>query len=110
MDSLSKKISEHKLDHIFSVEGYPVWSFIIAKDTDYATMWEIKTFMQQEMLENGMFMIGTHNMSYAHTKEDVDNLMEVYESFFIKMKQVEEDKNLNQFLKSKPLVNLFKVR
>lgn len=110
MDSLSKKILEHKLGHIFSVEGYPVWSFIIAKDTDYATMWEIKTLMQQEMLENGMFMIGTHNMSYAHTKEDVDNLMEVYESFFIKMKQVEEAKNLNQFLKSKPLVNLFKVR
>lgn len=110
MDSLKKKIARHNLGHIFSVEGYPVWSFIITKDTDYATMWEIKTLMQQDMLENGMFMIGTHNMSYAHTKENVDSLMEVYELFFNKMKKVEKEKNIKNFLKSDPLEDLFKVR
>ena len=110
MRSLSAKIEAHNLSHIFAVEGYPVWSFIISKDTNYATMWEIKTLMQQEMLENGMFMIGTHNMSYAHSKEHVDRLMEVYELFFTKMKQVEKDKSIKQFIKSEPLVNLFKVR
>jgi len=110
MRSLSAKIEAHNLSHIFAVEGYPVWSFIISKDTNYATMWEIKTLMQQEMLENGMFMIGTHNMSYAHTKEHVDQLMEVYDLFFTKMKKVEQDKSIKQFIKSEPLVNLFKVR
>jgi glutamate-1-semialdehyde 2,1-aminomutase len=110
MDSLTKKIEHHQLEHIFSVAGYPVWSFIMAKDTDYATMWEIKTLMQQVMLENGMFMIGTHNMSYAHTKQNVDGLMDVYELFFMKMKTAEEDKNIKQLMKSEPLVNLFKVR
>tara|TARA_B100000809_G_scaffold254895_1_gene292686 strand:+ start:11476 stop:12765 length:1290 start_codon:yes stop_codon:yes gene_type:complete len=110
MESLSNKIGAHNLSHIFSVAGYPVWSFIISKDTDYATMWEVKTLMQQEMLENGMFMIGTHNMSYAHTKDHVDKLMQAYESFFTKMKQAEKDKDIKQFMKSEPLVNLFKVR
>lgn len=110
MNELSKKIKTHNLEHIFSVAGYPVWSFIISTDTDYASMWEIKTLMQQEMLENGVFMIGTHNMSYAHTKGHVDSLMNVYESFFIKMKQAEATKDLKQFLKSDPLVPLFKVR
>lgn len=110
MESLRIKIAKHKLEHIFSVAGYPVWSFIISKDTDYADMWEIKTLMQQEMLENGMFMIGTHNMSYAHTQEHVDELMKVYDLFFTKMSQAESDQNLKQFMKSKPLVNLFKVR
>ena len=110
MERLKEKIENHNLSHIFSVEGYPVWSFIIAKDTEYATMWEIKTLMQQDMLENGMFMIGTHNMSYAHTKENVDSLMEVYEIFFNKMVEVEKEKNIKKFLKSDPLVNLFKVR
>ena len=110
MGELSAKIKSYDLEHIFSVAGYPVWSFIIANDTEYATMWEIKTLMQQEMLEKGMFMIGTHNMSYAHTKEHIDKLMEVYDSFFQKMKKAENDKDLKQFLKSDPLVPLFKVR
>lgn len=110
MDELSKRIKTFQLEHIFSVEGYPVWSFIISKDTSYATMWEIKTLMQQEMLANGIFMIGTHNMSFAHTKEHVDELMKVYEIFFSKMQKAEEQQDLKSFLKGKPLENLFKVR
>lgn len=110
MSQLSKKIKEYQLEHIFSVEGYPVWSFIVSKDTEYATMWEIKTLMQQEMLENGLFMIGTHNMSYAHKMEHVDILIDAYDSFFQKIVVAEKQKNLKQFMKSEPLVNLFKVR
>ena len=110
MDELSKRIKTFQLEHIFSVEGYPVWSFIISKDTSYATMWEIKTLMQQEMLANGIFMIGTHNMSFAHTKEHIDELIKVYEIFFSKMQKAEEQQDLKSLLKGKPLENLFKVR
>jgi glutamate-1-semialdehyde 2,1-aminomutase len=108
--SLNAKIEAHGLSSIFSVSGYPIWSFLLINDAPFATMWEIKTLLLQEMFANGIFMIGSHNMSYAHTTEHVNALLESYESFFTKVKQAQSDNNLKQFLKCEPLAPLFKVR
>jgi glutamate-1-semialdehyde 2,1-aminomutase len=110
MDGLSSKIETHDLASIFSVAGYPVWSFIIVNDTPFATMWELKTLLLQEMFANGIFMIGTHNMSYAHTTAHVDTLLAVYDSYFKKVLKAKQDNNIKQFLKCEPLAPLFKVR
>jgi glutamate-1-semialdehyde 2,1-aminomutase len=108
--SLRKLIAEYKLDSIFSVSGYPVWSFLVIKDTDTYTSWELKTLLQQEMFANGIFMIGTHNISYAHSNADVDHLMSAYRIYFEKVSIALEKKNLDTMLQCEPLKPLFKVR
>jgi glutamate-1-semialdehyde 2,1-aminomutase len=107
---LNKLIDEFNLGNVFSVSGYPVWSFLIIKDTELYTSWELKTLLQQEMFQNGIFMIGTHNVSYSHSEADVEKLMNSYRLYFEKVKIVLKENNLRDVLKCEPLKPLFKVR
>lgn len=110
MDNLNGLITKYELEDIISVQGYPCWSFLVMKQTNWASTEELKTLFMQIMFEHGIFALGTHNLSYAHTKKDIDQLMKVYVVFFDTLKEVEKHKNIKTILKSKPLVPLFKVR
>lgn len=110
MSQLNQLISEYELSNVYSVSGYPVWSFLIIKDTDQYNSWELKTFLQQEMFANGIYMIGTHNISYSHSEEDVVKLMSSYRSYFEKVTDAIKNKNLKSMLLCEPLKPLFKVR
>jgi len=107
---LNELIVEYNVGHIFSVAGYPVWSFLIIKDTEQYNSWELKTLFEQEMFANGIFSIGTHNMSYAHSESDIKTLMNAYRIFFDKVVSVLKNKNLMSVLQCDPLKPLFKVR
>jgi len=110
IDRLNVLIKEFDMQHIFSVSGYPVWSFLIIKDTEQYSSWEFKTLLLQEMFANGIFMIGTHNISYAHNDQDVEDLMKSYRLYFEKVSVAIEKNNLRNLLNCEPLVPLFKLR
>ncbi|MDY8138674.1 aspartate aminotransferase family protein [Aquimarina sp. 2201CG5-10] len=110
IDNLNKLITNYSLEDIVSVQGYPCWSFLVIKSTNWATTEELKTLFMQIMFEQGIFALGTHNLSYSHTKEDIDQLMNAYTIFFDTLKDVESQNNIDTALKAKPLVPLFKVR
>ena len=110
IDGLNRLIDEFDLAEVFSVSGYPVWSFLIIKDTEQYNSWELKTLLLQEMFANRIFMIGTHNISFAHSDEDVAALLKSYRSYFEKVKVVFEQNNLPTMLRCEPLKPLFKVR
>ena len=111
IDQLGKLISEHDLSDIFSVSGYPVWSFFVISDAAKFSSWELKTLLLQEMYANGIFTTGTHNMSYAHSAHDVAALIKGYQAYFEKVKDLLSGKHtLQSLLKCAPLKPLFKVR
>jgi glutamate-1-semialdehyde 2,1-aminomutase len=110
IDDLNSLITEFDMNSIFSVSGYPVWSFLIIKDTPPFTSWELKTLLQQEMFANGIFMIGTHNISFSHQPEDIKKLMDGYSKFFDKVRTAFTTKDLKSVLNCEPLKPLFKVR
>lgn len=110
IDRLNQLISEFKFEHIFSVSGYPVWSFFIIKDNEQFNSWELKTLLLQEMFANGIFSIGTHNISYSHNEKDIDQLINSYRKYFEKVKTALEKKSLKGLLQCEPLKPLFKVR
>ena len=110
IDRLNVLIREFDLQHIFSVSGYPVWSFLIIKDTEQYSAWEFKTLLLQEMFANGIFMIGTHNISYAHSDPDIENLMKSYRLYFEKVTVAIEKNSLINMLLCDPLEPLFKLR
>jgi glutamate-1-semialdehyde 2,1-aminomutase len=75
-------IDRHELGDVFALSGHPTWSFLQFKDARGATMWEIKTLFMQEMLKRGVLSYGTHNISYAHTGADLDQLAGAYDETF----------------------------
>lgn len=110
INKLNALIDKHKLEHIFGIVGLPVWSFFTIKDTEKYTIWQLKTLYMQEMLANGFLIYGTHNISYSHTSKHIDRLMQAYEKYFLIVKEIEANNNIDEYLHCEPLVPLFKVR
>ena len=113
-DYLHKELDQLliKLDveSFVSFTGHPSWSFLIFKDQDNATSWELKTFFMQEMFKRGVFTIGAQTLSYAHTKEDIDKLLYAYNEVFSMIKSYVMDGILKDKLDCESLKPLFSVR
>jgi glutamate-1-semialdehyde 2,1-aminomutase len=103
-------IKKHGLDNAINTGGKECWSFLLFQDTDSYSQWELKTLFLQEVFARGILCIGTHNMSYAHTDEDVEKLLKVYDEVFVVIKEVITNGNLDKRLLAEPLVQLFKIR
>ena len=64
----------------------------------------------QEMMDNGILCLGSHLLTYSHTDQDIDKMIDVYKSFLCSLKEGLEDRSLLQMLRCEPLTPLFKVR
>lgn len=93
-----------------AISGHPTWSFLSFKASNGATVPEIKTLFIQELFKRGIYALGTHNMSYAHTNADVDALLTCYREVFGLIKTAIETGTVRDRLECEPLVPLFKVR
>ncbi|MBU0660594.1 aminotransferase class III-fold pyridoxal phosphate-dependent enzyme [Patescibacteria group bacterium] len=103
-------IEKHNLSSILSLKGRPFWSILFVEDTDHATGIEIKSYMQQEILARGFLWYGQHNMSFSHTQEHLDDLLQAYDELFPQLKQLLDTGKLKESLKGEPITNIFKVR
>jgi glutamate-1-semialdehyde 2,1-aminomutase len=105
-------IDRHELGDVFALSGHPTWSFLQFKDARGATMWEIKTLFMQEMLKRGVLSYGTHNISYAHTSADLDQLATAYDETFgvIKRGLASGSSGVRSLLECAVLEPLFRVR
>ena len=110
IDSVGDLIVQSKVDDFIQIKGHPSWSHLIIKDTKNYTSWEIKTLLFQEMFKRGVLSIGSHNISYSHSEEDVSSLLNAYkEVFYIIYLAVHKGK-MSKLLEVEPLRPLFKVR
>ena len=110
VDGTKVLVEKHTLGNVLSVGGKACWSFLIFKDTDVYSQWELKTLFLQEVFARGILTIGSHNMTYSHSDSDISKLLKVYDEVFAMIKEVLARKNLNELLQTEPLVPLFKIR
>ncbi|MEK4228435.1 aminotransferase class III-fold pyridoxal phosphate-dependent enzyme [Solibacillus sp. FSL H8-0538] len=110
IETVSKIIDQYKLTDVLSVSGHPSWSFLNIKDTEHYSSYEIKTFYMQEMFKRGILAYGTHNISYAHSEADLNQLFTAYDEILEKLALYLESNSLLKYLDCEPLVPLFKVR
>ena len=103
-------IGKHGAGRFLSLSGHPSWSFLLFRDSEPYTQWEIKTLFLQEMFQRGILAFGTHNMSYAHSDADVEQLLAVYDEVLPLLAGAVKHQTLEKLLRCKPLVPLFKVR
>ncbi len=110
VDGAAAIVAENQLGDFLSLAGRPCWSFLIIKDTPDYSSYEIKTLFLQEMLARGILTLGTHNMSYAHSEEDIESLLAAYREVIPILGEAVRHRALKQLLKCEPLQPLFKVR
>ncbi len=108
-EGLVERIREHDCGAFLEVGGHPAWSFLIIKDSPPYTSWQIRTLYLQEMFVRGILTLGTHNMSYAHSDQDVQRLLEAYDEVLGVLKVAVAGK-MELALLCKPLEPLFRPR
>lgn len=103
-------IERHRLETMLNIAGKDCWSFLLFRDCDGYSQWELKTLFLQEVFARGILVLGGHNMSYAHSDADITRLLTVYDEVFSILQEVLEKKTLGKWLRTEPLVPLFKIR
>ena len=110
LEQLNKLINDQRLSDIFFTSGHPAWSFLHIKEQAEYSVFEIKTFFLQEMFKRGILTLGSHNLSFSHTKKEVDKLLEVYAEVLPIIKQCIDNQALLENIQGDILKPLFKVR
>lgn len=110
LDGARRIVEEGGLSDIFALSGHPSWSFLNIRDARGATSFEIKTFWMQEIMERGVLSVGTHNVNFAHSTDDVETLLAVYRDVLPQIGDALDQGSLHQQLRCKPLEPLFKLR
>jgi glutamate-1-semialdehyde 2,1-aminomutase len=105
-----KLINKHGLGEVIKIKGKPCWSLMFTYAYGDYTDLEIKSYLQQEIIQAGFLWYGQHNMSYSHSKKDIDGLLITYDRVFKKLKELLKNKKLKRALRGEPITNVFKVR
>ena len=109
--SLRGAIGRHDLRGVLSAGGDATWSFLLVTDTPRYSQYELKTLLLQELFARGILMIGTHNLSYAISEDDIERLLAAYDEVFAVLARIlTDDEPLDRYLHCEPLMPLFKVR
>jgi glutamate-1-semialdehyde 2,1-aminomutase len=103
-------IARHGCEDFLSISGHPTWTFLNFQDAKDVGMWEIKTLFLQEIFARGFLTIGTHNVSFAHSEDDILGLLKAYDEIFSILRSSIDSGSVRKMLKCDPLVPLFRVR
>jgi glutamate-1-semialdehyde aminotransferase len=110
LERLNQLINDKNLGDIFWTSGHPSWSFLHIKEQEKYNTFEIKTFFLQEMFKRGILTLGSHNISFSHTKEIVDQLLDVYTEVLPMVKENIKNQTLLESIQGDVLQPLFTVR
>ena len=110
LEKLNQLINDKNLSDIFWTSGHPSWSFLHIKEQEKYNTFEIKTFFLQEMFKRGILTLGSHNISFSHTKEIVDQLLDVYTEVLPMVKENIKNQTLLENIQGDILQPLFTVR
>lgn len=103
-------VERYALGDTLCVSGHPAWSFLLVKDAPTVSLWEIKTFLMQELQARGVLWLGSHNLSLAHGEAEIDALLAVYDEVLALLAEALRADDLEARLKCKPIEPLFKIR
>jgi glutamate-1-semialdehyde 2,1-aminomutase len=109
-DGVAARIARHGVEGFASVSGHPAWSFFNLADAGPYSALDLKTLYLQEMFERGLLVIGTHNMSYAHSDADVARLLAAYDEVLPMLRAAVDHEDLHDRLRCEPLQPLFRIR
>jgi glutamate-1-semialdehyde aminotransferase len=106
LDGLNGLIGVYGLDYV-SVAGYPFRS-IMNFSPSAGNPLEMKTLLQQELIQRGILWGGTLNLCHSHTQEDVDYTLEAFSAGFAALKQAVAAGGVRGQLKGEPLQPVFR--
>jgi glutamate-1-semialdehyde 2,1-aminomutase len=103
-------IDRHDCGSFLSISGNPAWSFLLIQDSGNCSSFDLKTLFMQEMFQQGILTLGSHNLSFAHGPAEIERLLAAYDHVFPLLARAVADGSVAPQLRCDPLQPLFKVR
>lgn len=109
-DLTNELIDSFGLSNVVSLSGHPTWKFLKwNKSSEYSAA-EIKTFFMQEIFQEGVLVLNSHNITQAHDKKIIMKIVAAYSKVFGRIAKAISKGSLREELRVSPLEPLFKVR
>ncbi len=103
-------ILENGLSDVLSLVGFNPWRILSVRPHAKADEHAIKTFYITEMAQRGVLTLGSHNMSFAQTREDLEQVVGAYAEMLPLMADKLASGRLERDLRVPKLVPVFSVR
>jgi glutamate-1-semialdehyde 2,1-aminomutase len=103
-------ISETNTTGLLSLTGHPTWAFLNWTGCEAYNSEFLKTYFMQEMFQQGVLILGTHNVNLAHRIKDLNQIEASYLAVLSSISDGIKRDNLRPKLRVTPLSPLFKVR
>ncbi|MEM1021132.1 MAG: aminotransferase class III-fold pyridoxal phosphate-dependent enzyme [Pseudomonadota bacterium] len=87
--------------------GHPSWSFALISGPD---MWPLKTLYIQEMVARGFLTLGSQNMCFAHSEQDVDGFLAAFADVTEMTADALANGTVAERLRCAPIAPVFQVR
>jgi glutamate-1-semialdehyde 2,1-aminomutase len=103
-------IKSHNLSNTLELKGHDSWKILSWASTENYSSDQIRTLFLQEMFKHGVLVTGSHNVSTALTRSNIEIIWQAYDKTLETISNAILNNDLEKKLKTKPLVPLFKVR
>ena len=103
-------LERHGLTRCISISGKPSWSLLLFKDAPNATAAEIKSLYLQEIIARGILTAGSHNVCYAHTEQDLQQLGSAQDEAMCVVREAIDRGEIGKRLAGPPIEPIFRVR
>ena len=71
-------VKDNALEDVFSFKGLDPWKVCTFGARGDISAMAIRTFIQKEMIRQGVLLLSSHNMSYAFTEQDHNDVVDAY--------------------------------
>jgi len=108
-DGFNKLAKDLGLADFFQCLGYPCRTIISFNGQGKYHDLEMKSFIQQELLREGVLWAAYHALSWSHKREDIDFTLNAYEIALKKFKTINEKRlDLRSQIEGKPVRPVFR--
>jgi len=107
-DGYNRLAKKHRLENLTECIGLPPRTVITFKESSGRDPLVLKTLLQQEAIGRGVLCSGSHNLCYAHTTEDIDRTLSVYDESIGAITSAIKDGDLTKFVKGKVIQPVFR--
>ena len=104
------RIEAHGLGDTLQLAGLPPWCLLQIQDHPHGSKEAIKTLFLVEMLRRGVLISASHNICYAHSDDDMAQVLAAYDEVLPLLRDALTQPDLEARLGCEPLRPVFAVR
>jgi glutamate-1-semialdehyde 2,1-aminomutase/spore coat polysaccharide biosynthesis protein SpsF len=109
-DAVEKSAAANGLTAVIAMKGLAPWKILAISDHKNAEQAVIRTYVQKQMIQHGVLLLGSHNVCYAHTQEDIDHVIWAWERTLLGLARELEKPGLVDRLGCEPVRPVFRPR